>query len=96
MSANRQALCRTNWDTPSEGLGRPERAMMLVPVAIVTCGTERRPVERLTSLQSAVCRAVGLVAEIGRVPHLVKSHVPDWTRRPLGSLRAGASALTHR
>jgi hypothetical protein len=70
--------------------------MMLVPVAIVTCGTERRPAERLMILQSAVGRAVGLVAEIGRFPHLVKSHVPHWSWRPLGSLRAGASAPAHR
>jgi hypothetical protein len=78
--------------TPFAGSGGPAGPPTLMPAVIVSRGAPDRPMDQMMGLQSATARAVALVAEIGRLPALVRARL-----RPLRGLvdvtRAGRSAL---
>jgi hypothetical protein len=96
MSANRKSYPKSRQRAHAGPSTCPERAMMLMPPVIVTCGpADWPPSERLMGLQSAAGTAVQLAAEIGRIPEYVKSHASDWSRRLLDYLRTNAAVLPH-
>ena len=68
--------CLTGGGKPFEASGGPAEAVTLMPAAIVSCGAADRPTGQMMGLQSATARAVGLVAEIGRVPAFLRAWLP--------------------
>lgn len=93
MRSNRPGGPGTHPGKPHPASGCLDRAAMLLPVAIVSCGASNRPMDQMMGLQSTTARAVALVAEIGQLPALLRAQGLPRLRGLVDVARAGTSAL---